>query len=151
MTFFIIGHQWYWEYEVVVPRKEFCEEGELGQGWNKVVESLGSTYQVESYGVMESRLGECRLTSADSHLLVPEGVPFRMIFSSGDVIHNFNVKRLGLSADAVPGRLHHRMGEIRITGIFSGWCRENCGVGHYRMPCSVEVIPFEHWMAFFEI
>ena len=69
---------------------------------------------------MERNLGECRLTSADSHLLVPEGVPYRMIFSSGDVIHNFNIKRLGLSADAVPGRLHHRIGEMSVTGIFSG-------------------------------
>lgn len=114
------------------------------EGTGEVVGSLGSTYQVESYGIMERRLGECRLTSADSHLLVPEGVPFRIIFSSGDVIHNFNVKRLGLSADAVPGRLHHSMVEMGITGIFRGWCRENCGVGHYSMPCRIEVIPFEH-------
>lgn len=121
ITFFIIGHQWYWEYEVVVPSGEaelVIEDRVLGR--EGVVGALGSTYQVESYGVIESRLGECRLTSADSHLLVPEGVPFRIIFSSRDVIHNFNVKRLALSADAVPGRLHHSMVEIGITGIFSG-------------------------------
>lgn len=102
---------------MVVPSGNSVEDS-AGEG--VVVNSLGSTYQVESYGVIESSLGECRLTSADSHLLVPGGVPFRMIFSSGDVIHNFNVKRLGLSADAVPGRLHHRMVEMGITGIFRG-------------------------------
>lgn len=139
VTLHVIGHQWYWEYEIIFPVKNSLEE----EG-GSVVGKAARTFTVDSYCLRgELGPGERRLTSVDAHLLAPTRVGIRMIITSADVIHNYNIKSLALSVDAVPGRLHHTRMRCHFTGIFSGWCSENCGVGHFSMPCVMEFIPFD--------
>lgn len=65
----------------------------------------------------------------------------RLVVSSSDVIHNFNVPSLCLRIDAVPGRAHTKVLTSSSTGLFMGLCSEVCGPGHYSMSCIVEVVP----------
>ena len=118
-----VGHQWYWEY---LHR--------MGGGGSV------ATAQVDSYTDKEGA-GSLRLFSRDAHFLWPRSVPIRLVVTSSDVIHNFNVPFLMLSVDAVPGRAHRKEIIVPFTGLYHGLCSEVCGPGHYRMACVVEVIP----------
>lgn len=88
------------------------------------------------------------MREVDTRLVLPALTPCRMVCRGSDVIHNFNVKCLGLSVDCVPGRANqHKF--YRQVGLFQGLCRELCGINHPHMPCSVEVIPlynFASWL-----
>ena len=64
----------------------------------------------------------------------------RVLATSSDVVHNFNVKPLGISLDAVPGRAHAKIFVASYPGIYQGLCSEVCGVGHYRMAISIEAV-----------
>lgn len=124
-----IGHQWYWEY---------C------QIYNK------QRYRVDSYTDIRPRGDGCpRLFSTDANLLIPAFVPVRILVSSADVIHNFNLKSLMVSIDAVPGRCHSTVVNINRIGLFSGLCSEVCGPGHYSIALSVEVVPLYVFKLFF--
>lgn len=68
------------------------------------------------------------------------GVPYRFLITSSDVIHSFAVPRLGLKMDAIPGRLKQLIYLPDRYGIFTGYCRELCGVGHSYMPIVLEVV-----------
>lgn len=107
-----VGHQWYWEYQ--------CR---------------GAT--VDSYTFKE---GPNRLLSTDAHVVVPAGVPVRVIATSADVVHNFNIKPLAISLDAVPGRVHAKIFVASYPGIYQGLCSEVCGVGHYSIAITIEAI-----------
>lgn len=106
-------------------------------------------YRIESYGIIDPELGETRLTSTDAHLLMPAKVPVRLVVTSADVIHNWNIKAMALSVDGIPGRLGAEIVITKVTGLFHGWCSENCGAGHFSMPCSLEIIPFVDFIRFF--
>lgn len=108
-----VGHQWYWEYQ------------------------YGGAGRCDSYTF---KAGPNRLLSTDAHLVIPAQVPVRILATSSDVVHNFNVKPLGISLDAVPGRAHAKIFAAPFPGIYQGLCSEVCGVGHYRMAISMEVV-----------
>lgn len=55
-------------------------------------------------------------------------------------MHNFNLKSLGISLDAVPGRAHSQVITVRAPGIYTGLCSEVCGPGHYRIALVVEAV-----------
>lgn len=101
------------------------------------------SFQVDSYTEKNPthRAAGYRLFRCDSHFLWPASVPIRLVVSSADVIHNFNVPFLMLSVDAVPGRAHRKEMVVPFVGLYHGLCSEVCGPGHYRIACSVEVIP----------
>ena len=92
-----------------------------------------------------------RLFSTDAHFLWPGGVPIRLVVSSADVIHNFNLPFLIVSIDAVPGRAHRKEMSVPFRGLYHGLCSEVCGPGHYSIACVVEVIPPQHWLRFWGI
>lgn len=115
-----VGHQWYWEFV------------------------HGGTLIVDSY-TTTSGIG--RLFSVDSHFLWPGWVPIRLVISSSDVIHNFNLPIFCLRVDAVPGRAHTKSLTVNRVGLFLGLCSEVCGPGHYSMSCIVEVVSPRSWQA----
>lgn len=77
----VIGHQWYWEFEIPSPKPH----GEWSQ-------KKGELYAIcsDSYGVVEEELqeGEERWVTTDRRLVLPTRAPIRLVCTSEDVIHN---------------------------------------------------------------
>jgi cytochrome c oxidase subunit II len=99
------------------------------------------------FGIVDSDpAGKDDIQSAS--LKVPVGKPIRLIMHSRDVIHNFFVPELRLKQDIVPGMeipLHFQADKI---GIYEVPCSELCGLGHYQMRTTMQVLSeadFEKW------
>jgi cytochrome c oxidase subunit II len=81
-------------------------------------------------------------------LKVPAGKPIRLILHSRDVIHNFFVRELRIKQDLVPGMeipLHFR---ADTPGVYEVPCSELCGLGHFQMRTTMQVMSaeaFESW------
>jgi cytochrome c oxidase subunit II len=82
-------------------------------------------------------------------LKVPVGRPIKLIMHSRDVIHNFFVRELRMKQDIVPGMeipLHFQADKV---GIYEVPCSELCGLGHYQMRTTIQVMTqedFDKWM-----
>lgn len=120
----IIGHQWYWTYEVT---------GRLIKG----------VLKFDSYMAQDDDLdpGHARLLTPDMAVILPEDTTIRLLVTSADVIHSWAVPSLGIKIDATPGRLTQGTINVKRAGRFFGQCSEICGVNHAFMPCVVAVLP----------
>ncbi len=122
----IIGHQWYWSYEVNYIK-----------GINEsVIEKL--EYIQDSYMIGSKKEGE-RYLNTDNPLYIPENVRIKGIITSTDVIHSWCLPELGIKLDAIPGRINTQLFEVKLKGIYYGQCSEICGVNHEFMPIKVVV------------
>jgi len=93
--------------------------------------------------------GTHRLLEVDNRLVLPIGVPIRLLITSADVLHSWAVPSLGVKVDAVPGRLNQFIVEIKRPGIFYGQCSELCGPLHGFMPIVIQAVSlekFEQWL-----
>lgn len=140
LTFKIVGHQWYWNYQnhdvvdpVMFPRHA-----------NKF-------FSFDSYMKPQSELkfGHRRLLEVDKPLLIPVETPLRMMVTSVDVIHSWAVPSLGLKMDAIPGRLNQFWLYAPFQGVFYGQCSELCGANHGFMPINVYVVTPEVYMKWY--
>lgn len=133
LTIKIIGHQWYWTYEYIMPLKN--DNGILSY----------ITKEFDSYMIPEEMLepGDLRLLEVDNALHLPVGIPIRLLITSSDVIHSWGVPSLGVKVDAVPGRLNEIYIYIIRKGEFYGQCSELCGVNHGFMPIKVVATLFK--------
>ena len=120
LTLKVIGHQWYWSYDLV--GKEF-----------------------ESY-IASASTGDFRLLEADHRVVLPVNKDARVLISASDVLHCWTVPRLGVKADAVPGRLNQLRFNIIRPSIIYGQCSEICGANHRFMPINVEAITFPFFL-----
>jgi cytochrome c oxidase subunit 2 len=81
-------------------------------------------------------------------LKIPIGKPVLLRLRSRDVIHNFFVPELRIKQDMVPGMeipLHIQADKI---GIYEAPCSELCGLGHFQMRTTMQVMSeaaFEQW------
>jgi cytochrome c oxidase subunit 2 len=81
-------------------------------------------------------------------LKVPVGKHINLLMHSRDVIHNFFVPELRMKQDIVPGMeipLHFQADQI---GIYEVPCSELCGLGHYQMRTTMQVMSesdYEQW------
>jgi cytochrome c oxidase subunit 2 len=81
-------------------------------------------------------------------LKVPVGKHIKLNMHARDVIHNFFVPELRMKQDIVPGMeipLHFRADQI---GIYEVPCSELCGLGHYQMRTTMQVMSesdYEQW------
>ncbi|HLK67848.1 MAG TPA: cytochrome c oxidase subunit II [Bryobacteraceae bacterium] len=81
-------------------------------------------------------------------LKVPVHKHVNLLLHSRDVIHNFFVPELRLKQDLVPGMeipFHFQADQI---GIYEVPCSELCGLGHYQMRTTMQVMSesdFEQW------
>ncbi|MDH7974204.1 cytochrome c oxidase subunit II [Sphingomonas sp. AR_OL41] len=85
-----------------------------------------------------------------NQLVIPTGVPVRIDLTSGDVIHDFWVPKLGPKMDMIPGRTNVTWLEARDAGTYRGQCAEYCGLEHARMAFAVTALAppaFARWMA----
>jgi cytochrome c oxidase subunit 2 len=81
-------------------------------------------------------------------LRIPLGKPVKLILHSRDVIHNFFVRELRVKQDIVPGMEIPLVIQGDIEGLYEVPCSELCGLGHYQMRTTMQVMSeadFEKW------
>jgi heme/copper-type cytochrome/quinol oxidase subunit 2 len=117
----IVGHQWYWTYEINKEKK---------------------IINFDSYMIPEETLsfGEFRKCEVDRPLFLKLKETSRVLVTSADSIHSWSVPEFGIKVDAIPGRLNQIFIFPEKVGRFFGFCSELCGINHRFMPIVVEVI-----------
>ena len=88
ITIKVVGHQWYWSYEL----SDYLNES-------------GEAIEFDSYMIPEGELnvGDFRLLAVDNKLVVPVDTHVRLIITGADVIHSFAVPAFGIKIDGTPG------------------------------------------------
>ncbi|WP_443971864.1 cytochrome c oxidase subunit II [Sphingobium sp. CR28] len=130
LTVKVTGYQWYWGYEY--PD-------------NEIPEYVSNLLPAEKAAAE----GEPYLLAADNRLVLPVGVPIKLIITAADVIHSFSIPAFWVKEDAVPGRLNEKTFTIDKPGVYYGVCSELCGARHGFMPIAVEALPkeqFDQWV-----
>jgi cytochrome c oxidase subunit 2 len=135
MTVKVVGHQWYWSYEL----SDFMSDD-------------GEPVAFDSYmtPVDELEDGQLRLLEVDNRLVLPVDTHIRIVVTGADVIHDFAVPSLGLKIDACPGRLNQTSVLIQRLGTYYGQCSELCGVYHAFMPIAIEAVTLEEYLEFIQ-
>src|SRR3546814_12341948 len=82
-----------------------------------------------------------RLLAADNRVVLPVGVPIRLITTATDVIHSWAVPAFWIKLDAIPGRLNETSFTIEKPGVSFGQCSELCGARHAFLPIAVAAVP----------
>jgi cytochrome c oxidase subunit 2 len=144
-TIKVLGHQWYWSYELIESESLQAILSPFVSGANESLSfatSVGEAF--DSYMIPEDELytrddllSQIRLLTVDNHLFIPTEIPTRILVSSADVLHSWAVPTLGVKIDACPGRLNQTSLFIKHEGIFYGQCSEICGVNHGFMPIGI--------------
>lgn len=129
LTIKVIGHQWYWVYELSPAAKKVI----LGK------EIKSPTIESNMRYLDQINFGEHRLLQVDHVLTIPAHVYIRFLVTSSDVLHSWAVPALGVKIDAVPGRLNQIYVHASRTGQFYGQCSELCGVNHGFMPIALTI------------
>lgn len=125
------GNQWFWSYT-------YPDHGDF-----EVVSNMLPDDQAKARG-------EPRLLAVDNRMVVPVGVPIRVLTTSVDVIHAFAVPAFWTKMDAVPGRINETSFTVERPGVYYGQCSELCGARHGFMPIAVEAVSpaqFAQWIA----
>lgn len=138
VTLKAIGNQWYWSYQ-------YPDNG----GFEITANMLKERDQVGPGERARTDADGPRLLAADNRIVLPVGVPIRLITTSNDVIHSWAVPAFWIKLDAVPGRLNETSFTIEKPGLYFGQCSELCGARHGFMPIAVEAVPpatFAAWV-----
>ena len=140
LTVKIIGHQWYWTYELFdaetladLLRLEF-EATDSSVDYST---SFDSYMLAEEDVIKGAGLSNYRLFVVDKHLGIPSNVSTRLLMTSNDVLHSWAIPSLGVKVDACPGRLNQASIFIKYAGLYYGQCSEICGTNHGFMPIGV--------------
>jgi cytochrome c oxidase subunit II len=131
VTIKAIGNQWYWSYE-------YPDHGGFEVTANMLKDADAKAN------------GEPRLLAVDNRIVVPVGVPVRLLTTSNDVLHAWAVPAFWVKMDAVPGRINETSFTIEKPGVYYGQCSELCGARHGYMPIAVEAVSqeaFAQWIA----
>ncbi len=129
ITLKAIGNQWYWTYQypdnggIEITANMLKEKDQVG---------AGERYRTDADGP--------RLLATDNRIVLPVGVPIRLITTANDVIHSWAVPAFWIKLDAVPGRLNETSFTIDKPGLYFGQCSELCGARHAFMPIAVEAV-----------
>jgi cytochrome c oxidase subunit 2 len=135
MTVKVVGHQWYWSYEL----SDFMSDD-------------GEPVAFDSYmtPVDELEDGQLRLLEVDNRLVLPVDTHIRIVVTGADVIHDFAVPSLGLKIDSCPVLLNQTSLIIQRLGTYYGQCSELCGVYHAFMPIAIEAVTLEEYLEFIQ-
>ncbi|SEJ64135.1 cytochrome c oxidase subunit 2 [Sphingomonas sp. OV641] len=129
VTLKAIGNQWYWSYQypdhggIEITANMLKEKNEV---------AAGERFRTDADGP--------RLLATDNRIVLPVGVPIRLITTANDVIHSWAMPAFWIKLDAVPGRLNETSFTIEKPGIYYGQCSELCGARHAYMPIAVEAV-----------
>ena len=139
VTLKAIGNQWFWSYE-------YPDHGGIQLTANMLKEKdqvpAGTRFRTDADGP--------RLLATDQRVVLPVGVPIRLITTAQDVIHSWAIPAFWIKLDAVPGRLNETSFIIEKPGVYFGQCSELCGARHAYMPITVEAVApevFARWVA----
>jgi len=145
LTVKVIGHQWYWSYELINPNDFYYTSIQKGSDYSEEAtidedSLLETNFNFDSYMLADDDLtiGHLRLLEVDNRLYLPIEINIRLLITSGDVLHSWAVPALGVKLDACPGRLNQTSTYIKRPGTFYGQCSEICGINHGFMPIVVE-------------
>ena len=83
-------------------------------------------------------------------LVIPVNRPVDLILKSPDVVHSFFIPTMRLQMNAVPGLTTYVSFTPTETGTFEVVCSQLCGLGHYRMHGTVNVLPAEQFNKWLE-
>ena len=136
---------------VKVPQPTAEDYNELMQGLMKLKSVVHYTIEFDSTMVATEDLieGDNRLYEVTEPVVLPVGVPIKILITSADVLHSWSIPGLGVKVDAVPGRINQFIVEAKFPGTLKGQCSELCGTMHAFMPIIVKfvLIPdFEQWV-----
>jgi heme/copper-type cytochrome/quinol oxidase subunit 2 len=109
--------------------------------------SLSYSFNMRQYdGYSFKRKNPQRLLQVKKRLVLPIGVPIRLLVTASDVLHSWAVPALGVKVDAIPGRLSSVIVNINRPGYFFGQCSELCGPMHGFMPIVVEAVTLDKYI-----
>jgi cytochrome c oxidase subunit II len=133
----VMSKQFAWNFRYPGP------DGKFGHTELKYVnDASGNPFGIDD----KDPAGKDDIVSAS--LKIPVNRDIKLILHSRDVIHNFFVRELRMKQDIVPGMeipLHFRADQ---TGIYEVPCSELCGLGHFQMRTTMQVMSeaeFEQW------
>jgi len=134
-----------------VPQPNPLDYNELMQGLMKLKSVVHYTIEFDSTMVATEDLneGDNRLYEVTEPIVLPVGVPIKVLITSADVLHSWSLPAMGIKVDAVPGRINQFIFEAKLPGTYKGQCSELCGTMHAFMPIIakfVSVKDFEQWV-----
>ncbi|MEG3145624.1 cytochrome c oxidase subunit II [Sphingomonas sp. RT2P30] len=136
VTLKAIGNQWYWSYEYP------------GNGGIQLTSNMLKEHdQVAAGERARTEADGPRLLATDQRVVLPVGVPIRLITTAKDVIHSWSIPAFWVKLDAIPGRLNETSFTIEKEGVYFGVCSELCGARHGFMPITVEAVKPEVFAA----
>ncbi|MCP1674645.1 cytochrome c oxidase subunit 2 [Natronocella acetinitrilica] len=139
MTVEVVGEQWRFSYRYPGP------DGELGAADVRRMSSdnpLGLD--------PDDPAGQDDVVVVDGPLRLPVDRPVRVVMRSKDVLHNVFVPQFRAKMDMVPGMVTQFWFTPTRAGEFEMICAQHCGVGHFNMRGSVQVLEpdaFDTWLA----
>ncbi|HVM22791.1 MAG TPA: cytochrome c oxidase subunit II [Sphingomicrobium sp.] len=140
VTVKVIGHQWYWTYEL--PDHGVSFDSYMLKEANDPTRQANQRARTDADGPP--------LLAVDQRLVIPVGKVVKFIVTADDVIHSFAVPAFWVKQDANPGQLHETWVKVDRPGVYFGQCSELCGARHAYMPIAVEAVPeaqFAAWVA----
>ena len=129
VTLKAIGNQWYWSYQ-------YPDNG----GFEITSNMLKESSEVGKGERARTAIDGPRLLATDNRVVLPIKTPIRLITTSNDVIHSWEIPAFWIKLDAVPGRLNETSFTIDKEGVYFGVCSELCGARHGYMPITVEAV-----------
>ena len=129
LTVKVIGHQWYWRYEI--------------PGINII---NFDSYILNNDDIIKNSF---RLLDCDNRLVLPFNLWIQFLISRYDVIHSFTIISAGLKVDAVPGRLNQVIIKFDYPIIIYGQCSEICGINHRFIPIKLEVVNLNYFLKWY--
>nr|WP_246736207.1 cytochrome C oxidase subunit II [Enterovirga sp. DB1703] len=97
--------------------------------------------KVEANGQVTVRMVATQFAFVPQCLVVPEGKPVTLRFSTPDVLHGILVTGTNVNTMIVPGYVSQVHTVFRKTGDLLMPCHEYCGLGHSQMWATVRVVP----------
>jgi cytochrome c oxidase subunit 2 len=82
-------------------------------------------------------------------LVLPVGQDVDLALRANDVIHGLFIPAMRFKQDTVPGMTTHAHFKPLKVGAYEMVCSQLCGLGHYRMRASVQVVTqenFKRWL-----
>ena len=138
ITLKAIGNQWYWSYQYPdnggfeITANMLKEKGTTAPGERARTDADGPP-----------------LLATDNRIVLPVGVPIKLLTTSADVIHAWAMPAFWIKLDAIPGKINETSFTIQKPGVYFGQCSELCGSRHGYMPITVVAVEkpvFDQWV-----
>ncbi len=138
ITLKAIGNQWYWTYQ-------YPDNGNFEITSNMLKEAGMTTGEERARTDADGP----PLLATDNRIVLPVGVPIRLLTTSNDVIHAWAMPAFWIKLDAIPGKINETSFMIEKPGVYFGQCSELCGARHGFMPITVAAVDkatFDKWV-----